>query len=188
MQAGDTIIVRTGEVVPVDGTLRHRRRGDRHEHAHRRAAAGHPADGVHVLSGTTNAGAPFEVTADRPASKSAYAALVRLVKQAQAHRAPFVRTADRYAGFFLPATLVIAGAAWALSGDPVRALAVVVVATPCPLILAAPIAFVCGLSRAARSGVIVKGASAIETLGRARSASSINARSCRNPPLHRTGR
>jgi heavy metal translocating P-type ATPase len=76
--------------------------------------------------------------------------------------------ADRYAGFFLPATLLVAGLAWALSGDPVRALAVVVVATPCPLILAAPIALVSGLSRAARSGVIVKGAGAIETLGEAR--------------------
>ena len=76
--------------------------------------------------------------------------------------------ADRYAGFFLPATLLVAGLAWALSGDPVRALAVVVVATPCPLILAAPIALVSGLSRAARAGVIVKGAGAIETLGQAR--------------------
>ena len=76
--------------------------------------------------------------------------------------------ADRYAGFFLPATLLLAGAAWALSGDAIRALAVVVVATPCPLILAAPIALVSGLSRAARTGIIVKGATAIETLGEAR--------------------
>jgi heavy metal translocating P-type ATPase len=76
--------------------------------------------------------------------------------------------ADRYAAFFLAATLIAAGAAWAVSGDAVRALAVVVVATPCPLILAAPIALVCGLSRAARAGVIVKGAGAIETLGHAR--------------------
>jgi cation transport ATPase len=76
--------------------------------------------------------------------------------------------ADRYAGFFLPVTLLVAGLAWGLSGDPVRALAVVVVATPCPLILAAPIALVSGLSRAARAGVIVKGAGAIETLGDAR--------------------
>jgi heavy metal translocating P-type ATPase len=169
VQAGDTIIVRTGEVVPVDGTLQ-----TAEAVIDTSTLTGEPlpvtlAGGVHVLSGTTNAGAPFEVTADRPASESAYAALVRLVQQAQAHRAPFVRTADRYAGFFLPATLVIAGAAWLLSGDPVRALAVVVVATPCPLILAAPIAFVSGMSRAARSGVIVKGASAVETLGRARS-------------------
>ena len=79
-----------------------------------------------------------------------------------------VRMADRYAAFFLPATLLLAGLAWAVSGDPVRALAVVVVATPCPLILAAPIALVSGLSRAARAGVIVKGTAAIETLGEAR--------------------
>jgi heavy metal translocating P-type ATPase len=91
-----------------------------------------------------------------------------LVEQAQTQRAPFVRMADRYAGFFLPATLLVAGLAWAVSGDPVRGLAVVVVATPCPLILAAPIALACGLSRAARAGVIVKGAGAIETLGEAK--------------------
>ena len=93
---------------------------------------------------------------------------VRLVQQAQTQRAPLVRMADRYAGFFLPATLLVAGLAWALSGDAVRGLAVVVVATPCPLILAAPIALVSGLSRAARAGVIVKGAGAIETLGEAK--------------------
>jgi P-type E1-E2 ATPase len=119
------------------------------------------ARGMKVLSGTANAGLPLEVRADRPAAESAYAALVRLVEQTQAHRAPFMRMADRYAGFFLPVALLVAGGAWVLSGDPVRALAVVVVATPCPLILAAPIAFVSGLSRAARSGVIVKGAGAI---------------------------
>ena len=76
--------------------------------------------------------------------------------------------ADRYAAFLLPVTLLLAGGAWALSGDPVRALAVLVVATPCPLILAAPIALVSGVSRAARVGIIVKGAAAIEQLGRAR--------------------
>jgi heavy metal translocating P-type ATPase len=124
--------------------------------------------GMTVLSGSANAGTAFDVRADRPASDSAYAALVRLVEQAQAQRAPLVRMADRYAGFFLPATLLVAGLAWALSADPVRGLAVVVVATPCPLILAAPIALVSGLSRAARAGVIVKGAGAIETLGQAR--------------------
>ena len=126
------------------------------------------AHGMEVLSGTSNAGSPFEVRAERPAADSAYAALVRLVEHAETERAPLVRLADRYAGFFLPATLVIAGLAWALSGDPVRALAVVVVATPCPLILAAPIALVSGLSRAAGAGVVVKGSGAIETLGQVR--------------------
>ena len=168
VKTGDVVAVRSGEVVPVDGTV-----VGAEAVVDTSALSGEPlpvaiAAGMPVLSGSANAGAPFDVRADRPAAESAYAALVRLVEQAQAHRAPFVRMADRYAGFFLPATLLIAGLAWALSGDPVRALAVVVVATPCPLILAAPIAFVSGLSRAARYGVIVKGAGAIETLGEAR--------------------
>jgi cation transport ATPase len=121
-----------------------------------------------VRSGTANAGEVFELRAVRPAVESAYASLVRLVREAETQKAPFVRLADRYAGIFLPVTLALAGAAWAASGDPVRALAVLVVATPCPLILAAPIALVSGVSRAARAGVIVKGAGAIEQLGSAR--------------------
>ena len=88
---------------------------------------------------------------------------------AEHERAPFVRMADRYAGSScFRSTLLLAGGAWAFSGDPVRALAVLVVATPCPLILAAPIAFVSGVSRAARVGIVVKGASVIEQLGRVR--------------------
>ena len=168
VKTGDVVVVRTGEVVPVDGTV-----VGAEAVVDTSTLSGEPlpvtiGPGMPVLSGSANAGAPFDVRADRPAAESAYAALVRLVEQAQAHRAPFVRMADRYAGFFLPATLITAALAWAISGDPVRALAVVVVATPCPLILAAPIALVSGLSRAARYGVIVKGAGAIETLGQAR--------------------
>jgi heavy metal translocating P-type ATPase len=168
VRIGDVLLVRTGEVVPVDGTVI-----SAEAVVDTSTLSGEPlpetlGQGMRVLSGSANAGAPFDLRAARPASDSAYAALVRLVEQAQTQRAPFVRMADRYAGFFLPATLLVAGLAWALSGDPVRALAVVVVATPCPLILAAPIALVSGLSRAARAGVIVKGAGAIETLGEAR--------------------
>jgi heavy metal translocating P-type ATPase len=168
VQVGDLVLVRTGEVIPVDGAI-----AGGKAVVDTSALTGEPlpltiARGAPVLSGTANAGAPFEVRTERPAAESAYAAVVRLVEQAQAQRAPLVRMADRYAGVFLPATLLVAGGAWALSGDAVRALAVVVVATPCPLILAAPIALVSGLSRAARSGVIVKGAGAIETLGQAR--------------------
>jgi heavy metal translocating P-type ATPase len=114
------------------------------------------------------AGAAFALRAEHTAADSAYSALVKLVREAQAARAPFVRMADRYAAVLLPLTLVLAGAAWALSGDPVRALAVLVVATPCPLILAAPIAIVSGMSRAARAGVVVKDGGAIERLARAR--------------------
>jgi heavy metal translocating P-type ATPase len=165
---GDVVLVRTGEVIPVDGTV-----ASAEAVVDTSTLSGEPLPvtlraGMPVMSGTANAGAPFDVRADRPAAESAYAALVRLVEQAHAQRAPFVRMADRYAGIFLPVTLAVAGLAWALSGDPVRGLAVVVVATPCPLILAAPIALVSGLSRAARDGVIVKGAGAIETLGEAR--------------------
>ena len=165
---GDVVLVRTGEVVPVDGTVMSPEAVIDTSTLSGESLPETVRCGMPVLSGCANAGSPFDVRADRPARESAYAALVRLVEQAQTQRAPMVRMADRYAGFFLPVTLVAAGLAWALSGDPVRALAVVVVATPCPLILAAPIALVSGLSRAARSGVIVKGAAAIETLGEAR--------------------
>jgi heavy metal translocating P-type ATPase len=168
VRTGDVVLVRTGEVIPVDGTLE-----SPQAVIDTSTLTGEPLPvtlmaGMDVLSGTANAGTPVQIRAARPAAEGAYAALVRLVEQSQSHRAPFVRMADRYAGFFLPVTLFAAAAAWIVSGDPVRALAVVVVATPCPLILAAPIAFVSGLSRAARAGVIVKGADAIETLGRAR--------------------
>jgi heavy metal translocating P-type ATPase len=168
VSVGDTVLVRTGEVVPVDGTI-----VGGEAVVDTSMLSGEPLpvtlhSGAAIMSGSANAGPPFDVRADRPAAESSYAALVRLVEQAQAQRAPFVRMADRYAGIFLPVTLLLAGAAWAVSGDPVRALAVVVVATPCPLILAAPIALVSGVSRAARNGVIVKGAGAIETLGEAR--------------------
>jgi heavy metal translocating P-type ATPase len=168
VRTGDVVLVRTGEVVPVDGMLE-----SPQAMIDTSTLTGEPlpvtlVTGMEVLSGTSNAGTPVRVEATRPASESAYAGLVRLVEHSQANRAPFVRMADRYAGFFLPVTLLVAAVAWIASGDPVRALAVVVVATPCPLILAAPIAFVSGLSRAARAGVIVKGADAIETLGRAR--------------------
>ncbi len=168
VQTGDVVVVRTGEVVPVDGTVL-----SDEAVIDMSTLTGEPlpetlARGMPVMSGSANAGAPVDLRASRPASESAYAALVRLVEQAQTQRAPFVRMADRYAGFFLVVTLVASGLAWILSGDPVRALAVVVVATPCPLILAAPIALVSGVSRAARAGVIVKGAGVIETLGQAR--------------------
>ena len=168
VRPGDVVVVRTGEVVPVDGTV-----ASEEAVVDASTLTGEPLPvtlraGMAVSSGVANGGSPFDVRAERPAAESAYAALVRLVEQAQAQRAPFVRMADRYAGFFLPFTLVVAALAWGVSGDAVRALAVVVVATPCPLILAVPIALVSGMSRAARVGVIVKGAGAIETLGEAR--------------------
>ena len=125
-------------------------------------------EGDQVNSGTLNAGGPFDLRAIAAAAQSTYAGIVRLVREAEGSKAPFVRLADRYALLFVPLTLALAGFAWLISGDPVRALAVIVVATPCPLLLAAPIAIVAGLSRAARRGIIVKGGGPLETLARAR--------------------
>ncbi|HEX4837072.1 MAG TPA: heavy metal translocating P-type ATPase [Solirubrobacteraceae bacterium] len=168
VEVGEVLLVRAGEVLPTDGVII----GERAV-LDESSLTGEPlpatyARGHTVRSGTANAGDAFELRASRRAGDSAYAALVALVREAEGRRAPFARMADRYAAFFLPLTLVIAGGAWAVSGDPIRALAVLVVATPCPLILAAPIAFVAGLSRAAHIGVIVKGGVAIERLGDAR--------------------
>ena len=166
--AGDVLLVRVGEVVPADGALLSERAA-----IDASTVTGEPlpieaARGATVRSGTVNAGAPFELRATRGARDSSYAALVKLVQDAARERPPFTRMADRYAMIFLPVTLGLAGAAWALSGDQIRALAVLVVATPCPLILAAPIALVAGLSRAASSGIVLKGGGALEQLGAAR--------------------
>jgi heavy metal translocating P-type ATPase len=168
VEVGDALVVRAGEIVPVDGVLT-----SLEAIVDESSMTGEPLPvvrerGDSVRSGASNAGDAFELRATRPAAESAYAAVVRLVQEAESRKAPFVRLADRYAIVFLPLTIAVAGLAWALSGDPVRALAVLVVATPCPLILAAPIAFVAGVSRAARAGVIVKGGGVIEVLGKAR--------------------
>lgn len=160
---GDRLLVGTGEIVPVDGRLLSPAVLD--ESALTGEAM--PIErigGDDVRSGVINAGQPLDMVAAAAASESTYAGVVRLVEQAQASSAPFVRAADRFAIFFVPLTLALAGAAWALSSDPVRAVAVLVVATPCPLLLAAPIAIMSGLSRAAHIGVVIKGGSALERL------------------------
>ncbi|HKQ60407.1 MAG TPA: heavy metal translocating P-type ATPase [Candidatus Polarisedimenticolaceae bacterium] len=169
VRPGDRLLVKPGEVVPVDGVVV----GDvamlDESALTGEAAAVERREGEQVRSGTVNAAtAPFDMHAIATADASTYAAIVRLVQQAQASKAPLVRLADRYALVFLPLTLLAAALAWLVSGEPVRALAVLVVATPCPLILAAPIAIVSGISRAARRGIIVKGGAALEALGRGR--------------------
>ena len=126
----------------------------------------HLATGAPARSGAVNADAAFDLIATRRAADSAYAGIVRLVEAAQRTKAPMVRLADRYAIWFLLVTVAVAGAAWIATGDPVRALAVLVVATPCPLILAVPVAIVSGVSLAARRGVLVKGGGVLEKLAR----------------------
>jgi len=165
---GDRLMVRAGEVVPVDGVI-----ASPAAMLDESALTGEPipvtrARGGAVLSGALNAGESFEMTATAPAGESTYSGILKLVTAAQTAKAPFVRLADRYALIFLPVTLAIALLAWLISGDLTRSLAVLVAATPCPLILAAPVAFIAGVAQAARRGILVKGGSALEALARAR--------------------
>jgi heavy metal translocating P-type ATPase len=164
--AGDILIVKEGDVLPVDGvvssgpaTLDEAALTGEFRLMERQV-------GDQVRSGTANAGAPFHIRATATAADSTYAGIIRMVREAQASKAPLVRLADRYAQLFVPVTLAVAGVAWLVSGNPTRALAVLVVATPCPLLLAAPVAIVSGVSRAARRGIVIKGGAAIETLAR----------------------
>ncbi len=165
---GDLLLVGTGEVVPVDGVVT-----TSPAVLDESALTGEPLPverpvGDSVRSGVVNSGAPFDLRATTTEADSTYAGIVRLVREAENSTAPFVRLADRYAVWFLLVTLVVAGGAWLYSGQLVRAVAVLVVATPCPLILAAPVAIVSGLSRAARRGVVIKGGGALEQLARCR--------------------
>lgn len=165
---GDRLLIRKGEVVPVDGALATGGGSFDQSALTGESLPVSKAAGDEVLSGVANAGEAVEIISSRPAAESTYANIVRLVEQAASSRAPAIRIADRFAIWFLLLTLVIAGAAWWASADPIRALAVLVVATPCPLILALPVAIVSGMSRAARSGILIKHGGALETLGRVR--------------------
>jgi heavy metal translocating P-type ATPase len=165
---GDLVSVRAGEIVPADGTVAGPEAVLDESALTGEALPVTISTRGRVRSGTANAGDAFDLHVTSPASESAYAAIVRLVRAAELDRAQFTRLADRYAAYFLPFSIIVAGLAWFLSGDSSRGLAVMVVATPCPLILAAPIAFVAGLSRAARAGIIVKGGGVLERLGTTR--------------------
>jgi heavy metal translocating P-type ATPase len=164
---GDVLVVKPGEVVPADGIVTS---GTAVLDESALTGESKPVQlelQTPIRSGGTNAGAPFEIRVTAPASESTYAGIIRLVKAAEESKAPFVRLADRYALGFLGLTVTLAGAAWLAHGSPARALAVLVVATPCPLILAAPAAIIAGVSRAAKHGIIVKGGGPLETLARA---------------------
>ena len=161
---GDVILVRAGEVIPVDGLI-----SSEPAVIDEAALTGEPIPvsrraGELARSGSINAAETFEIRASATASESTYAGIVRMVSAAQTAKSPFIRLADRYALLLLPITLVIAGGAWFVSSDPIRALAVLVAATPCPLILAAPVAFIAGVAQAAKQGVLIKGSGPLEAL------------------------
>ena len=166
LASGDHLLIRQGDPVPTDGTVT-----DGVAILDESALTGEAmpvrrSAGESVSSGVYNAGDAFTMVASRPAAESTFAGIVRLVEAAQQSKAPMSRLADRFAMAFLLLTAGIAGLAWYVSGDVIRVVAVLVVATPCPLILAVPIAFIAGLSRAARHGILIKGGSAIEGLAR----------------------
>lgn len=163
----DLLFIRQGDVAPVDGRVESARAV-----LDQSALTGEPMPvrlirGQEVMSGSTNAGEAFDLRASRRAAESTYAGIVRLVEEAQQSKAPMSRLADRYSVLFLVFTVALATAAWWLTDDPIRAVAVLVVATPCPLILAVPVALVAGLSRAAHFGVLIKGAKSLEALAQA---------------------
>ena len=167
VKVGDTFLVRTGEVVPVDGTLLASANFDES------ALTGEPlpidrAIGEEVASGVVNAGDPVKLIATTTSESSTYSALVRLVENAKAHSAPGVRIANRYALWFVPLSIVLALGTWLITGQVEPAIAVIVAATPCPLILAIPIAIIAGISNAAKHGAIIKDGAALEQLARAK--------------------
>lgn len=165
IEVGMQVVVKPGELIPVDGTV-----VDGSSDVSEADLTGEPLPvrkipGMQVLSGSVNLDGVLEIQASKRSAESQYAQIVRLVQQAQEQKAPIHRLADRYSVVFTAISLAMAGAAWAISGDSVYALAVLVVATPCPLILATPIAIMSGVDLAARSGIIVKSGGAIEQFG-----------------------
>jgi heavy metal translocating P-type ATPase len=164
IRPGDLLLVRPGEMLPADGVVES---GRSHIDVSRLTGEAPPdlvQAGSEVRSGAANLEGAIVVRASRPASESLYARIVELVRTAQAEKSPIQRLADRYAVWFTPATLVVCAVAWFLTRDPLRVLAVLVVATPCPLLLATPVAIIGGINRAARRQVIVRNGGALERL------------------------
>lgn len=163
---GDLLLIRQGDIAPVDGAVESGRALLDQSALTGESMPVRLEQGRAVMSGSTNVGETFDLRATHLAANSTYAGIVRLVEAAQKSKAPMVRLADRYSLLFLAVTVAMAVLAWWSSGDPIRAVAVLVVATPCPLILAVPVALVAGLSRAAHYGVLIKGAKPLEALAR----------------------
>lgn len=164
---GQKVLVRSGEVVPLDGKLLTDGTFDES------ALTGEPLPvyrpvGDNVASGVVNSGSVIELETTSDSTNSTYSNLIRLVQSAGANSANGVRLANRWAVWFVPFALLLAAAAWAISGDYSRAVAVIVAATPCPLILAVPVALISGMSRAAARGAVIKGGAALEQLARAK--------------------
>ena len=161
---GDLLLVRPGEMLPADGVVHS---GRSHLDVSRLTGEAPPEmvqAGSDVRSGAVNLEGAIVMRATRPASESLYARIVELVRTAQSEKSPIQRMADQYAIWFTPLTLLVCTLAWFVTHDPLRVLAVLVVATPCPLLLATPVAIIGGINRAARHQVIVRNGGALERL------------------------
>lgn len=167
---GDVLLVRPSEIVPVDGVLLSESGSFDESSLTGESLPVTREVGGDVLSGAINGTRAVHVRAVRRSVDSQYQQIVALVRAAEGSKAPVVRLADRFAIPFTAVALVLAGTAWLISGDSTRFAEVLVLATPCPLLIAAPVAFLGGLSRAAKTGVIMKGGAVIEQLARVRSA------------------
>lgn len=170
VSVGDVLLVRPGEIVPVDGVLLSDAGTFDESSLTGESMPVTREAGGEVLSGAVNGTRAVRMRAVRRSADSQYQQIIALVHAAEDSRAPVVRLADRFAVPFTAVSLVLAGTAWGLSGDPTRFAEVLVLATPCPLLIAAPVAFLGGLSRAAKAGVIMKGGAVIEQLARVRAA------------------
>lgn len=165
---GDLLQIQPGEIVPVDGKIMHGQSSFDQSAITGESLPTERSKGQTILSGIVNTSNLVVVKALKTSADSEYATIVALVSKAAASRAPIVRLANRYSGWFTLITFIIAGLAWLISDTPLRALEVLVVATPCPLILAAPVALIAGMSRAAKTGVIAKNGTALERLAAVR--------------------
>lgn len=168
VRVGDVLLVRPSEIVPVDGVLLSAETTLDQSSITGESIPVEKRTGDTVLSGAVNGQQAVEIRATETASASQYQQIVALVAQAAESKAPVVRLADRYAVPFTVFSLALGAVAWWLSGDPVRFAEVLVLATPCPLLIAAPVAFIGGMSRAARNGVIVKSGGVLEQLSAAK--------------------
>ena len=169
VQVGDTILVKPGELVPVDGRVI---AGESFVDESSLTGESKPVEkelNDELMSGSINGDAALRFKVTKTAKDSQYQTLVKLVKESEAKPAHFVRLADRYAVPFTLIAYIIGGIAWFVSKDPVRFAEVLVVASPCPLILAAPVALVAGMSRSSRNGIVVKTGTSIEKLARSKS-------------------
>lgn len=165
---GHKLLVRQGEVIPVDGELLEAYAQIDMFDLTRETGTATRYAGQRLQSGTINAGAPFSMRATATAENSSYVRIMRLAVSSHKTRAPFTRRVDRSTLLLLPMTLVLAGGVWWWTQDPLRGLVVTFIAASCPLVLASQVAFVGGVSRAARVGIFFKGSPVIEALAKVR--------------------